>query len=47
MKVLLVNGSSRKKGCTNVAWMLKSIVLGKENGLKHPDNEKVLTNFVR
>lgn len=31
----------------NMAWLLKCIALGKENGLKHPDNAKVLTNFVR
>lgn len=31
----------------NMAWMLKCIALGKENGLTHPDNEKVLTNFIR
>ena len=31
----------------NMAWMLKCIALGKENGLKHPNNEKVLTNFTR
>lgn len=31
----------------NMAWMLKCIALGKENGLTHPDNEKVLTNFTR
>lgn len=31
----------------NMAWLLKCITLGKENGLAHPDNEKVLTNFTR
>lgn len=31
----------------NMAWMLKCIALGKANGLVHPDNEKVLTNFTR
>lgn len=31
----------------NMAWMLKCIALGKENGLVHPENEKVLTNFTR
>lgn len=31
----------------NMAWMLKCIELGKQNGLKHPENEKVLTNFTR
>lgn len=31
----------------NMAWMLKCIELGKQNGLSHPQNEKVLTNFVR
>ena len=31
----------------NMAWLLKCIALGKENGLVHPDNEKVLTNFTR
>lgn len=31
----------------NMAWMLKCIELGKANGLPHPDNEKVLTNFTR
>ena len=31
----------------NMAWMLKCISLGKENGLPHPENEKVLTNFTR
>lgn len=31
----------------NMAWLLKCIALGKENGLTHPDNEKVLTNFTR
>lgn len=31
----------------NMAWLLKCIKIGKENGLVHPDNEKVLTNFIR
>lgn len=31
----------------NMAWLLNCIALGKENGLVHPDNEKVLTNFTR
>lgn len=31
----------------NMAWMLKCIELGKANGLPHPNNEKVLTNFTR
>lgn len=31
----------------NMAWMLKCIELGKENGLRHPDNEKIKTNFTR
>lgn len=31
----------------NMAWMLKCFALGKENGLEHPENEKVLTNFTR
>ena len=31
----------------NMAWMLKCIALGKENGVPVPVNEKVLTNFVR
>lgn len=31
----------------NMAWMLKCIALGKEHGLVHPENEKVLTNFTR
>lgn len=31
----------------NMAWMLKCISLGKEHGIDHPKNEKVLTNFVR
>ena len=31
----------------NMAWLLKCIAIGKENGLTHPDNEKVLTNFTR
>lgn len=31
----------------NMAWMLKCFALGKENGLAHPENQKVLTNFTR
>ena len=31
----------------NMAWLLKCIELGKANGLPHPENEKLLTNFVR
>lgn len=31
----------------NMAWMLKCIELGKKNGINHPENKKVLTNFVR
>ena len=32
---------------TNMAWLLKCIELGKEHSLAHPDNPKVLTNFIR
>ncbi len=31
----------------NMAWLLKCIALGKQNGLDHPENQKVLTNFTR
>lgn len=31
----------------NMAWLLKCLALGKQNGLKHPENQKVLTNFIR
>ena len=31
----------------NMAWMLKCLALGKEHGLVHPVNQKVLTNFTR
>lgn len=31
----------------NMAWMLKCIRLGRENGIKAPVNEKVKTNFTR
>jgi len=31
----------------NMAWFLKSIEAGKEKGVFHPENEKVLTNFIR
>lgn len=30
-----------------MAWLLKCIELGKDNGIDHPENQKVLTNFVR
>lgn len=30
-----------------MAWLLKCIALGKENGILRPENEKVLTNFIR
>ena len=36
-----------KRQGKNMAWLLKCIALGRENGLPHPDNEKVLTNFIR
>ena len=29
----------------NMAWVLKCLKVGKEHGLPHPQNEKVLTNF--
>ena len=76
MKVLLVNGSSHPKGCTNAALeeIARSLAeegidseiyfigtkpmtdciachkcseLGKQNGLPHPKNEHLFTNFVR
>lgn len=31
----------------NMAWMLKCIELGKANGVPHPENAKILTNFIR
>ena len=31
----------------NMAWLLKCIDLGRQNGLNHPVNEKVLTHFIR
>lgn len=31
----------------NMAWMLKLIELGKQNGLEHPENGHAHTNFVR
>lgn len=31
----------------NMAWMLKCIELARETGLPHPENKKVLTNFIR
>lgn len=31
----------------NMAWVLKCLELGKEHGLAHPENEKVLTNFIK
>lgn len=31
----------------NMAWMLKCIELGRQNGLVHPANEKIATNFTR
>ncbi len=31
----------------NMAWMLKVIDLGKQNGINHPENEHLYTNFVR
>ena len=31
----------------NMAWLLKCIALGKQHGMGHPDNQKVLTNFTR
>lgn len=31
----------------NMAWVLKCLELGKAHGLTHPENEKVLTNFIR
>lgn len=31
----------------NMAWMIKCIALGKEQGVPAPENKKVLTNFIR
>lgn len=31
----------------NMAWLMKCIALGRENGIAVPENEKILTNFVR
>lgn len=31
----------------NMAWMLKCLALGERQGVRHPQNEKVLTNFIR
>ncbi|MDD6811809.1 MAG: flavodoxin family protein [Lachnospiraceae bacterium] len=31
----------------NMAWLMKCIALGKENGVPVPENEKVTTNFIR
>ena len=31
----------------NMAWLLKCIEMGRQNGMDHPENEKVFTNFVR
>lgn len=31
----------------NMAWLLRCIALGLENGLPHPENEKISTNFIR
>ncbi|MDR2750076.1 MAG: hypothetical protein LBC41_05400 [Clostridiales bacterium] len=31
----------------NMAWLIKSIALAKENGLDHPASKKVFTNFIR
>lgn len=31
----------------NMAWMMKCIALGKENGVPVPENEKVTTSFIR
>lgn len=31
----------------NMAWILKCIALGRENGISAPKNQKVLTNFIR
>lgn len=31
----------------NMAWLLKCIEIGKQNGVDHPENKKVLMNFIR
>ncbi len=31
----------------NMAWLLKCIEIGRTKGLEHPDNPKILTNFIR
>lgn len=31
----------------NMAWLLKCIEIGKTQGISHPDNEKLTTNFIR
>lgn len=31
----------------NMAWLLKCLGLGKEHGLVHPENQKILTNFIK
>ena len=31
----------------NMAWLMKCIALGRENGIEIPVNEKVMTNFIR
>ena len=31
----------------NMAWLLRCIALGREQGVKHSENEKVLTNIIR
>jgi multimeric flavodoxin WrbA len=31
----------------NMAWLLKCIALGKNNGIEIPQNEKIFTNFIR
>lgn len=31
----------------NMAWMIKCISLAKEHGIEHPENKKVMTNFIR
>ncbi len=47
MKVLLVNGSPHKKGCTYTALNIVKESLGKEAGLKQPEKEKrISTNFI-
>ena len=31
----------------NMAWLLRCIALGRENGVVHPENMSVYTNFIR